>query len=218
MYTHSRMAGLAAALGLLLLVAPGCSSKSIQTTSDSQSTEGRQKEPRLSEKDLLGKAPAAPGQGKSSDEIQVAKGRPSDEIQVARVEPSDAARRHAEDIQREQVATAAAGLKDVFFAFDSWKISDEAKQALERDANWLKSNSGKVVTIEGHCDERGTQAYNVVLGEKRAKAVRNYLLELGVGAGRLTVTSYGKERPFCKEHDEACYQQNRRGHMTLRVK
>lgn len=207
MYTHARMAGLAAALGLLLLVAPGCSSKSIQTTSDSQSTEGRQKEPRLSEKDLLGKAPAAPGQRGSSEEIQVAK-----------VQPSDAARRQAEDIQREQVATAAAGLKDVFFAFDSWKISDESKRALELDANWLKSNSGKVVTVEGHCDERGTQAYNVVLGEKRAKAVRNYLVELGVGAGRLTVTSYGKERPFCKEHDEACYQQNRRGHMTLRIK
>jgi peptidoglycan-associated lipoprotein len=137
---------------------------------------------------------------------------------VAKVAPSDAGRRHAEDIRREQVATAIAGLKDIFFGFDSWNVSEEAKHALEGDAQWLQSNPEKIITIEGHCDERGTQAYNIVLGEKRAKAVRNYLVELGVGTGRLTVTSYGKERPFCKDHDETCYQQNRRGHMTLRVR
>jgi peptidoglycan-associated lipoprotein len=158
----------------------------------------------VSEQDLLGKSP---GQKRGSEEIQVAK-----------VAPSDAGRRHAEDIRREQVATAIAGLKHVYFAFDSWKISDEGKQALEMGAQWLQSNPEKIITIEGHCDERGTQAYNLVLGEKRAKAVRNYLVELGVGTGRLAVTSYGKERPFCKEHDETCYQQNRRGHMTLRVR
>ena len=210
MDTHSRMAGLAAAVGLLLVIAAGCSSKAIQTASDSSTEPGvakAQAEPRVSEQDLLGKSPSAPGQKRGSEEIQVAK-----------VAPSDAGRRHAEDIRREQVATAIAGLKHVYFAFDSWKISEEAKHALEVDAQWLQSNPEKIITIEGHCDERGTQAYNLVLGEKRAKAVRNYLVELGVGTGRLTVTSYGKERPFCKEHDETCYQQNRRGHMTLRVR
>ena len=207
MDTHSRMAGLAATVWLLLVIAAGCSSKAIQTASDSSTEPGVVKEPRVAEQDLLGKSPSAPGQGRGSEEIQVAK-----------VAPSDAGRRHAEDIRREQVATAIAGLKDVFFTFDSWNISDEARHALEVDAQWLQSNPEKVVTIEGHCDERGTQAYNLVLGEKRAKAVRNYLVELGVGTGRLTVTSYGKERPFCKEHDETCYQENRRGHMTLRVR
>ncbi|MGH7209743.1 MAG: peptidoglycan-associated lipoprotein Pal [Nitrospiraceae bacterium] len=207
MDTHSRMAGLAATVGLLLVIAAGCSSKAIQTASDSSTEPGVVKEPRVAEQDLLGKSPSVPGKGRGSEEIQVAKGA-----------PSDAGRRHAEDIRREQVATAIAGLKDVFFTFDSWNISDEARHALEVDAQWLQSNLEKVVTIEGHCDERGTQAYNLVLGEKRAKAVRNYLVELGVGTGQLTVTSYGKERPFCKEHDESCYQQNRRGHMTLRVR
>lgn len=210
MDTHSRMVGLVAAMGLLLVMAPGCSSKAIQTASDSSTEPGvakAQAEPRVSEQDLLGNSPAARGQKRGSEEIQVAK-----------VAPSDAGRRHAEDIRRERVATAIAGIEDVFFGFDSWNISDEGKHALEVDAQWLKSNPEKMVTIEGHCDERGTQAYNLVLGEKRAKAVRNYLTELGVGTGRLTVTSYGKERPFCEGHDETCYQQNRRGHMALRVR
>jgi len=210
MDTHSRMAGLAAAVGFLLVIAPGCSSKAIQTASDSSTEPGvakTQGEPRVSEQDLTGKSSSAPGQKRGSEEIQVAK-----------VAPSDAGRRHTEDIRREQVATAIAGLKHVYFGFDSWNISEEAKQAIETGAQWLQSNPEKIITIEGHCDERGTQAYNLVLGEKRAKAVRNYLVELGVGTGRLTVTSYGKERPFCKEHDETCYQQNRRGHMTLRVR
>ena len=207
MGTHSRMAGLAATLGLLLVMAAGCSSKAIQTASDSSTEPGGVKEPRVAEQDLLGKSPSAPGQKRGSEEIQVAK-----------VPPSDAGRRHEEDIRRERAATAMAGLKDVFFGFDSWNIPEEGRQALETDAHWLQSNPEKMVTIEGHCDERGTQAYNLVLGEKRAKAVRNYLVELGVGTGRLTVTSYGKERPFCKEHDETCYQQNRRGRISLRVR
>jgi len=70
--------------------------------------------------------------------------------------------------------------------------------------------------VEGHCDERGTSAYNLVLAEKRAKSVRNYLMELGIKAERFVVVSYGKERPFCKERTEACYQQNRRGHLVVK--
>ena len=81
----------------------------------------------------------------------------------------------------------------------------------------MKSNSSAQIKVEGHCDERGTSAYNLVLGEKRAKAARNYLVELGVGANRLSVVSYGKERPSCNEHTEACYQQNRRGHLSLKT-
>ena len=93
---------------------------------------------------------------------------------------------------------------------------DEATRA--RTAARIKANAGALVKIEGHCDERGTLAYNLVLGEKRAKAVRNYLVELGVGANRLSVVSYGKERPFCNERSESCYQQNRRGHVVVRSK
>lgn len=147
-----------------------------------------------------------------SDEARV----PS-EIVVAKAEPADAGRRRVEEMQREQIATAAAGLEDVFFGFDSWQISDEGKQTLMLDAEWLKANPTKSVTIEGHCDERGTLAYNLVLGEKRAKAVQKYLMELGVSAKQLNVVSYGKERPFCNDHDEACYQKNRRGHLAVRA-
>lgn len=141
---------------------------------------------------------------------------------LAKVEPSESTARQIEDIRREQakeqVASAEAGLRDVFFGYDSWTITEEGRQSLTQDAQWIKGNGGALVKIEGHCDERGTLAYNLVLGEKRAKAVRNYLVELGVGANRLSVVSYGKERPFCNDRSESCYQQNRRGHVVVRSK
>ena len=123
---------------------------------------------------------------------------------------SDRSKISEESKRKEQAASAQAGLNDVFFGYDSWTISEDGRQALMQDAQWIKSNSGAIVKIEGHCDERGTLAYNLVLGEKRAKAVRNYLVELGISANRLSVVSYGKERPFCNDHNEGCYQQNRR--------
>lgn len=137
---------------------------------------------------------------------------------LAKVQPGESAARQAEELRREQMASAAAGLKDVFFAFDSWQINEMGRQALASDAEWIRGNPGVQVKVEGHCDERGTGAYNLVLGEKRAKAVRNYLVELGVPANQLVVVSYGKERPFCMEHAESCYQQNRRGHLVVRQK
>ncbi|MGH7206861.1 MAG: peptidoglycan-associated lipoprotein Pal, partial [Nitrospiraceae bacterium] len=160
---------------------------------------------------LTGLDPVRPGRDPSAESF------PGD-VKVAKVQPSDPTGRIAEDMRREQAATAASGLRDVFFAYDSWKITEEAKQALSADAEWIKANPTALLKIEGHCDERGTQDYNLVLGEKRAKAVRNYLAELGVVANRLTVVSFGKERPFCKERDESCYQLNRRGHIVVRSK
>jgi peptidoglycan-associated lipoprotein len=136
---------------------------------------------------------------------------------LAKVDPSSSAGRQMDEIRAEQAASAAAGLRDVFFGYDSWTISEDGRQALTRDAEWMKSNPSSLVKVEGHCDERGTSAYNLVLGEKRAKAARNYLVELGVGANRLSVVSYGKERPSCTEHEESCYQQNRRGHLAVKT-
>ncbi len=135
---------------------------------------------------------------------------------LAKADPSGSSGRQLEEMRAEQAASAAAGLRDVFFSYDSWTISEDGRQALSRDADWMKSNLSAAIKVEGHCDERGTSAYNLVLGEKRAKAVRNYLVELGVSANRLSVVSYGKERPFCGEHAESCYQQNRRGHLVVR--
>lgn len=136
---------------------------------------------------------------------------------MAKADPSGSTARQLDEMRAEQAVSAAAGLRDVFFGYDSWAITEEGRQVLVRDADWLKANPAAAVKIEGHCDERGTLAYNLVLGEKRAKSVRNYLVELGVGANRLSVVSYGKERPFCEEHAEFCYQQNRRGHLVVRA-
>lgn len=135
---------------------------------------------------------------------------------MAKSDPGAAARQLAE-IRSEQLASAAAGLRDVFFAYDSFSITEEGRLALSNNAEWIRSNPNTRLKIEGHCDERGTSAYNLVLGEKRAKAVRNYLVELGVAPSHLSVVSYGKERPFCTEHAESCYSQNRRGHLVVRI-
>jgi peptidoglycan-associated lipoprotein len=106
------------------------------------------------------------------------------------------------------------GLSDIFFDFDQYTIRRDGQPVLEADAVWLKNAVGKSILIEGHCDERGTQAYNLVLGEKRARSTKRYLEDLGVSASRLKIVSFGEIRPFCKEHDESCYQKNRRAHFV----
>lgn len=111
-----------------------------------------------------------------------------------------------------------AGLQDVFFGYDQWAVADAAMEALNHDAVYLKEHPRAVMRVEGHCDERGTSDYNLVLGDKRAKAARSYLIESGVSEKQVAIVSFGKERPFCSDHDEACHQQNRRGHMLLNIK
>jgi peptidoglycan-associated lipoprotein len=107
-----------------------------------------------------------------------------------------------------------SSLSDIFFDFDRFVIRDDARAGLEANAGLLKSRSGEKILIVGHCDERGTGAYNLVLGERRAQAAARYLQDLGVSSSQMQITSYGKERPFCQEHSEACWQSNRRAHFT----
>jgi peptidoglycan-associated lipoprotein len=109
-------------------------------------------------------------------------------------------------------------LADVFFDLDQSSIRDEARAALSTNADWLKRWTNMRISIEGHCDERGTAEYNLGLGERRANAVRSYLVELGVPGDRVVVVSKGKESPFCTESNEACWQQNRRGHFIITAK
>ena len=99
----------------------------------------------------------------------------------------------------------------VFFGYDRYDLTAEAQSQLQKQAAWLAQYPAVTVTVEGHCDERGTREYNLALGERRANAVANYLTALGVDAGRLSVISYGKERPECTESNEGCWAQNRRG-------
>ena len=106
-------------------------------------------------------------------------------------------------------------LKDAFFDFDRFEIRTSERDALAGDGTWLRAHPGIRVRIEGHCDERGTADYNMALGQRRAAAVQEYLVSLGVDASRLQTISYGKERPFATGHDEAAWAQNRRGHFVV---
>lgn len=109
-------------------------------------------------------------------------------------------------------------LSDVFFDLDQAQIRDEARPTLQKDADWMKRWSATKVTIEGHADSRGSAEYNLALGDRRASAVRTYLVSLGIAADRIQVVSKGKEAPFCTEENEACWQQNRRGHFVITAK
>jgi peptidoglycan-associated lipoprotein len=214
--------GLALVASVALIGMPGCAKKSMQSGGDSQSAQGMGKGGSSeNSRSGVGSYPDT-GVQSSSGGLRGLDKNPSEErvgsgTLLAKVDPSNSAGRQMDEIRAEQAASSAAGLRDVFFGYDSWTISEEGRQALSRDAEWIKSNPSALIKVEGHCDERGTSAYNLVLGEKRAKAARNYLVELGVSANRLSVVSYGKERPSCNEHAESCYQQNRRGHLALKT-
>jgi len=110
----------------------------------------------------------------------------------------------------------SAALRDVFFDFDKYDVRPADKGTLDENAKWLKSNTAALLLIEGHTDERGTNEYNLALGERRAKATRDYLVSVGIDAGRITVISYGEERPVCTDKTEACWAKNRRAHFLVK--
>lgn len=112
--------------------------------------------------------------------------------------------------------TESTKIEDVFFDYDSAVLGDEARAILDRNARLLRDRGSMSLSIEGHCDERGTVKYNLDLGEKRAASVKEYLVGAGVAASRLSTISYGKERPFAEGHDDASWAQNRRAHLVTR--
>jgi peptidoglycan-associated lipoprotein len=204
----------AAAMGLVLLVGQGCSMKWLQ--SDGETGAGSAQN---------GANPNSPGmaQGGSGGGLSGFTQNPSEERlgkggDIASLSSFGMNDRQRAELTREEKAAIEAGLQDVFFGYDQWTLSDAGMEALNRDAQWLKAHPGAVMKVEGHCDERGTTDYNVVLGDKRAKAARSYLIESGVSPKQVAIVSYGKERPFCTDSAESCYQQNRRGHVLLNVK
>ena len=105
-------------------------------------------------------------------------------------------------------------MKDVFFDYDSYAIRPDGQTAIQGDAQFLQAHPGITLTIEGHCDERGSTEYNLALGDNRANAVKTALVQAGVSADRIKTISFGKEKPFCTESNEQCWQQNRRGHFV----
>ena len=109
-----------------------------------------------------------------------------------------------------------AELKDIHFDFDKYNIRPGDTKILDENAKWMKGNPNYLILIEGHCDERGTNEYNLALGERRAKSTMNYLVAQGVQASRITLISYGEERPLCTEKTEACWARNRRAHFLVK--
>ena len=111
---------------------------------------------------------------------------------------------------------AVPELQDIYFDFDKYDIRPADTRTLDANAAWLKSNPNHLLLIEGHADERGTNEYNLALGERRAKSTMNYLVSQGVQANRITIISYGEERPTCTEKTEACWAKNRRAHFLVK--
>jgi peptidoglycan-associated lipoprotein len=109
-------------------------------------------------------------------------------------------------------------LTDAFFVYDSTDLNDESRTALQKNVEWMKRWATTKVMVEGHADSRGTNEYNLALGERRADAVRDYVVSLGLAADRITIVSKGEEQPFCSDETEACWQQNRRGHFIITAK
>jgi peptidoglycan-associated lipoprotein len=194
-------AGIAAAMGLVLLVSQGCSMKWLQSDGETGAGAGQSASGKLS------------GFSKNPSEERLGKGG-----EIVSLTPSGMSVRQRAELTKEEKAAIEAGLQDVFFGYDQWVLSDSGMEALNHDAQWLKDHPGAVMKVEGHCDERGTADYNIVLGEKRAKAARGYLVESGVAPKQVAIVSYGKARPFCSDSAESCYQQNRRGHVLLNMK
>ncbi len=113
---------------------------------------------------------------------------------------------------------ATAPLLPVFFNYDEAELLPEGQATLQQNAAWMRRWTSTRVRVEGHCDERGTNEYNLALGDSRAAAVRDYLVSLGVDASRVTTVSRGEEAPFCIEEHEGCWSRNRRGHFVITVK
>jgi peptidoglycan-associated lipoprotein len=134
---------------------------------------------------------------------------PAEAVATPAAPKPDAAGTDARGAEKESV------LKDAFFDFDKSSIRPDAKQSLDENAKWLKANPNAALTIEGHCDERGTREYNLGLGQRRAKAAKDYLVSAGIDPKRIKIISYGKERPFASGHDESAWKLNRRAHFVL---
>ncbi|RMH36893.1 MAG: hypothetical protein D6690_04380 [Nitrospirae bacterium] len=136
---------------------------------------------------------------------------------IADTVPPTSGHAYWDDRRRAELMAAQQGIKDIHFPFASWRLTPEAKRILAANAEWLKHHPNAYVTIEGHCDERGTRAYNYILGKQRATIARNYLAALGVPPQRMIIQSYGKDQPICRQATEQCYAENRRAHFLLGV-
>ncbi len=158
----------------------------------------------------------------TAPEVEQAKPTPTprpvaDEVEVREPETATIVSEEvSEELPDDIVALNASGyLSDAFFASDRYDLSPEAREILAANAAWLKSHGTIAILLEGHCDEQNTRDYNLALGERRAAAVSEYLVSLGVASSRVSTISYGEEKPFAQGHDETAWQLNRRVHFVI---
>jgi peptidoglycan-associated lipoprotein len=157
-------------------------------------------------------APAGPA-ATAAHEPAVSVPAPDDDFVQSPADPGDVL---SEDIREaNRVAHERGWVRDAFFAFDASTLDGDAQEALRQSAAWLRQNPAYRLRIEGHCDERGTEQYNLALGDRRAAAAVSYLATLGVDRSRIETVSYGEERPFEEGSDESAWAQNRRAHLVL---
>lgn len=152
----------------------------------------------------------------SSSARQVPKGAASENLTEKSLKLSDRELKElADKKRRELVNELQAKVQDIHFDFDRYDITNDAKPALKKVAENLSNNNKLKVIVEGHCDERGTNEYNLALGDKRANAAKEYLKALGISSGMIETISYGEEKSACSESSEACWAKNRRDHFVL---
>ena len=195
---NRRVISLCLSVSLILLFA-GCAGKKVASSSGDQSSQSGQAKTEAIQPDTIKTVPLERSFDRPSGSATTPSGNAPSNLSLS---PS--------------TASGSDALGDVFFDYDRFQIRKDAMPVLDANARWLRANGSRTVLIEGHCDERGTIAYNLVLGEKRARAAKKYLQDLGAPASQLQITSYGETRPFCKQQNEDCYQQNRRAHFVTK--
>lgn len=185
---------------ILIAAAPGCRSKNVDTTAEATGVSSEAVETPPPPFEPPPPAPAPP---------------PPPKVEAPqRVEPPPAAPIPPPPPPPAPIAPPRIEFKDVFFDFDQAVVREQDRAALEQNVEVLKKNPAIKLRLEGHCDARGTSEYNLVLGDKRVQSVKRFMTAAGVSPDRITTVSYGKERPFCTQDTEDCYQQNRRAHFV----
>jgi len=188
----------------VLMLVVGCGKK-VTSSSGDTSSERVKPEAIASVPASPEQRPSAPGAPTPPGGMEAARSAPSDQGQA--IQPGG-------ELPSGSELPRGSELQDIYFDYDRFTVRADGAQAMEQNARWLRSHKSQNVLIEGHCDERGTQAYNLVLGEKRAKSAKRYLEDLGIPGSQLQITSYGENRPVCHEQTENCYQRNRRAHFV----
>jgi peptidoglycan-associated lipoprotein len=198
----------------LLIVVPGllftvsCAKKVVQSEPAAEEQEAVQPEP---QEDMASKI----AQEQAAQEEAARQWEMASEEDLKKEQAAEAAAK-AEEMERAKMAARQMFMnEDIYFEFDSSVLLPMAREVLSRKAQWLRENPNASIIIEGHCDERGTNAYNIALGERRAESAKSFLVDLGVDQVRLTTISYGEERPVDPGHNEEAWAKNRRAHFVI---